>query len=142
MHVIAYNHTAIAIAPTACWPMDRPRPRVKGVTIVATDNLPATQPSASTAVALFQRAHGRMTTLQRIDEQVSVLLEQRRRIQEELRAVQGLINEEFDRLTETSSGAAGVALARISESASRRDRDDHADFIGSRLDEEVVTADE
>ena len=61
---------------------------------MATETLPTVnQPSASTAVALFQRAHGRMTTLQRIDEQVTVLLEQRRRIQEELRAVQQALGE-------------------------------------------------
>ena len=38
----------------------------------------------SPAVSLFQKAHGRMTTVQRIDEQVAALLEQRRKIQEEL----------------------------------------------------------
>jgi hypothetical protein len=107
---------------------------------VANENLPVSQSSASsTAVALFQRAHGRMTTLQRIDEQVTVLLEQRRRIQEELRAVQGLINEEFDRLTETGASAPNAALARISESA-RSIGNGHVDFAGSRLSEEDAAA--
>jgi hypothetical protein len=112
--------------------------RVKGVTNVANENLPVSQSSSSsTAVALFQRAHGRMTTLQRIDEQVTVLLEQRRRIQEELRAVQGLINEEFDRLTETGNSHAGAALARISESARSNG---HVEFASSRLTEEEAAA--
>jgi hypothetical protein len=115
--------------------MDWPIVRVKGVTNVANENLPATQPSASTAVALFQRAHGRMTTLQRIDEQVTVLLEQRRRIQEELRTVQGMINEEFDRLTDTGDNAPSATLARISESA-RGERNGHVEFAGSRLSED------
>jgi hypothetical protein len=79
-----------------------------------------------------------MTTLQRIDEQVSVLLEQRRRIQEELRAVQGLINEEFDRLTEAGASA-NAALARISESA-RSNGNGEVHFAGTRLSEEDAAA--
>jgi hypothetical protein len=58
--------------------------------------------TSSTAVALFQKAHGRMTTMQRIDEQIQALIDQRRKLQEELRAVQALINEEFDRVVQTS----------------------------------------
>jgi uncharacterized protein YoxC len=74
----------------------------------------------SPAVSLFQKAHGRMTTVQRIDEQVAALLEQRRKIQEELRTIQQLINEEFDRVTR--QGAAVQAqqssmLSRIAHSA-------------------------
>jgi hypothetical protein len=59
----------------------------------------ASNQSTSTAVALFQKAHGRMTTMQRIDEQIVALMEQRRKLQDELRTVQALINEEFDRVT-------------------------------------------
>jgi hypothetical protein len=65
---------------------------------VATENLPSSSAPTTAAVSLFQKAHGRMTTLQRIDEQVAALNDQRKKIQEELRAVQGLINEEFDRV--------------------------------------------
>ena len=74
--------------------------------------------STSTAVALFQKAHGRMTTLQRIDEQIAALIDQRRRIQEELRAVQTLINEEFDRVVRTTGDAPvpGRMLTQIAES--------------------------
>jgi hypothetical protein len=61
----------------------------------------ASAPGTSTAVALFQKAHGRMTTLQRIDDQINALLDQRRKLQEELRTVQTLINEEFDRVVRT-----------------------------------------
>jgi hypothetical protein len=42
-----------------------------------------------------------MTTMQRIDEQLTALMDQRRKLQDELRAVQTLINEEFDRVTST-----------------------------------------
>jgi hypothetical protein len=71
----------------------------------------------SPAVSLFQKAHGRMTTLQRIDEQVAALLDQRRKIQEELRTIQQLINEEFDRVTRQSQAAPSRVLGRIADSA-------------------------
>ena len=53
----------------------------------------------SAAAALFQRAHQKMTMLTRIDEQLSGLLDQRRRMQEELKTIQAMINEEFERIT-------------------------------------------
>ena len=66
--------------------------------------------TSSTAVALFQKAHGRMTTMQRIDEQIQALIDQRRKLQEELRAVQALINEEFDRVVHTAAPEPGRML--------------------------------
>jgi len=53
----------------------------------------------SAAAALFQRAHQKMTMLTRIDEQLSGLLDQRRKVQDELKTIQGMINEEFERIT-------------------------------------------
>lgn len=73
--------------------------------------------STSAAVALFQKAHGRMTTLQRIDEQIVALMEQRRKLQEELRAVQTLINEEFDRVVRSAPEAQGKMLTHIADAA-------------------------
>ena len=71
----------------------------------------------SPAVSLFQKAHGRMTTVQRIDEQVAALLDQRRKIREELRTIQQLINEEFDRITRAGGNAPGAMLTRIANAA-------------------------
>ena len=72
----------------------------------------------SPAVSLFQKAHGRMTTVQRIDEQVAALMDQRRKIQEELRTIQQLINEEFDRVTRQGGPQAQSGmLSRIANSA-------------------------
>ncbi len=51
----------------------------------------------SPTVALFQRAHQKMTQLGRIDEQIGQLLARRRGLQDELRSVQAEINDEFDR---------------------------------------------
>ena len=56
----------------------------------------------SPTVTLFQKAHAKMITLQRVDEQVQNLLAQRRSLQDELRAIQSQINDEFDRLLNTN----------------------------------------
>ena len=72
--------------------------------------------TSSTAVALFQKAHGRMTTMQRIDEQIHALIDQRRKLQEELRAVQALINEEFDRVVHTAPPESNGRMLQITES--------------------------
>jgi hypothetical protein len=61
---------------------------------MSSENTPG---DVSPTVALFQRAHQKMTQLGRIDEQVGQLLSRRRALQDELRAVQTEINEEFDR---------------------------------------------
>ena len=52
----------------------------------------------SAATALFQKAHAKMVTMQRVDEQLAALLEQRRKLQDELRCCQLQINEEFERI--------------------------------------------
>ncbi len=82
---------------------------------MANETLPT--PQSTAAVSLFQKAHGRMTTLQRIDEQVNSLLDQRRKIQDELRAVQGLINEEFDRVVKGADESPNRMLAHMAEAA-------------------------
>ncbi len=56
-------------------------------------------------VSLFQKAHAKIVTLQRIDEQLGALVEQRKKLQDELRGGQALINEEFDRVIESSQEA-------------------------------------
>ena len=93
----------------------------------------ATDPNVHTvspAVSLFQKAHGRMTTLQRIDEQVTALLEQRRKIQQ-------LINEEFDRVTRQGSTAPGRVLSRIAE-AGRDLGGNGADPVAHEVGEEIA----
>jgi hypothetical protein len=75
----------------------------------------ASSQTTSAAVALFQKAHGRMTTMQRIDEQIVALMDQRRKLQDELRTVQALINEEFDRVTRQRPETPGRMIAHMSE---------------------------
>jgi hypothetical protein len=109
-------------------------------------NVVATQPEVhqvSPAVSLFQKAHGRMTTLQRIDEQVNALTDQRRKIQEELRTIQQLINEEFDRVTRQSgAGMPNRVLSRIADSARDPTGNGHlgvAEPISADVDVEVIS---
>ncbi|HEY2587128.1 MAG TPA: hypothetical protein VGI81_15380 [Tepidisphaeraceae bacterium] len=51
-------------------------------------------------VAMFQKAHSHLAALQRVDEQIAALFEQRRKAIEDLRAVQAMINSEFARVLE------------------------------------------
>lgn len=69
----------------------------------------------SPVVTLFQKAHGRMVMLQRVDEQLAVLLDQRRKVQDELRAVQAQINQEFDRVMEQADAAPARLLSQIAD---------------------------
>jgi hypothetical protein len=102
---------------------------------VASDNLSVAQTSA--AVSLFQKAHGRMTTIQRIDEQVGALQEQRRKLQDELRAVQALINEEFERvMSGAPSESPNRMLAHMAEP--QGDADGHDSERDSEMTEAVA----
>ncbi len=51
----------------------------------------------SPTVALFQKAHASLVTLQRVDEQIAGLAEKRRKVQAELREAQSMLNDEIDR---------------------------------------------
>lgn len=48
-------------------------------------------------VALFQRAHAKVVSLARMDDQIAAMVVQHERLQEEIRAVQNEINHEFER---------------------------------------------
>lgn len=88
---------------------------------MATESAIANTPaSTSPTVALFQKAHAKMITLQRVDEQLGGLLEQRRKLQDELRGVQALINEEFDRVMQDAQDAPARMLAQFGDNKSRR----------------------
>src|ERR1700712_2386816 len=71
----------------------------------------ATSKENSQSVQLFQRAHQKMVMLQRVEDQLQQLLNQRRSIQDELRGIQVQINEEFDRLLRANAAAAAAGAA-------------------------------
>ncbi len=49
------------------------------------------------AIKLFQSAHGKLVTLQRINDQLSGILAQRQRVQDELRLIKQQIDDVFER---------------------------------------------
>jgi len=103
---------------------------VKGVTVA--NDLNGNR-ETSPAVSLFQKAHSRMTSLQRLDEQLASLLDQRKKIQEELRTIQSLINEEFDRVMKQAGEMPNRVLSMIADGA--KDGNGHGNGgAGSRLE--------
>ena len=52
----------------------------------------------SHAVQLFQDAHQKMVMLKRVEEQMAQLVQRRRTLMDELKQVQGQINDEFENL--------------------------------------------
>ena len=85
----------------------------------ASANADSISRETSPAVALFQKAHGRIIALQRLDEQVVALVEQRRKIQDELRTIQALINEEFERVMKVAGDLPSRMLSQIAEAAGK-----------------------
>ena len=77
----------------------------------------AVRESNSPAVGLFQKAHGKMVMLQRLDAQLTSLLEQRRKIQDELSSVQNQINDEFDRVMRQAEETPARILTEIAETS-------------------------
>jgi len=51
-------------------------------------------------VLLFQKAHGHVAALQRVDDQIAAMFDQRRKTLDDLRVVQAQINDEFQRVYE------------------------------------------
>jgi hypothetical protein len=74
-----------------------------------------TRPDSSPCVALFQKAHQKLVTLQRLDEQLASLLTQRRKLQDDLRDVQEQINDEFERVMQVADQTPARILADIAQ---------------------------
>ena len=73
--------------------------------------------TASPAVALFQKVHGKMVMLQRLDAQLAGLIEQRRKVQAEIGGLQGQINEEIDRQLRHADELPARILGEIADTA-------------------------
>ena len=72
---------------------------------------------ASTLAAIFQKAYARAVALQRLDEQLSVLLEQRSKLEQDFREAQAEVNEECERMLKLSSVAPARMLAQLAEAS-------------------------
>lgn len=79
----------------------------------------------SALVSLFQQAHGKIVQLRRLDDQIAALVAQHQQMQQEVREIQGRINEEFDRAIKFNQAASKVS-AQLADDAEPQD-DDNGD---------------
>jgi Tfp pilus assembly protein PilE len=75
-------------------------------------------PQAQQLASIFQKAYARAVALQRMDEQIGALLEQRQRLENEFREAQGEVNAECERMLQSASIAPAKILAQLAESSS------------------------
>ena len=88
------------------------------------------------AVALFQKVHGKMVMLQRLDAQLAGLIEQRRKVQAEIQGLQGQINEEIDRQLRQADELPARILSEIAGTARNGDMgapSSPSSFTGPRI---------
>ena len=72
---------------------------------------------ASTLAAIFQKAYARAVALQRLDEQIAALLDQRQKLEGDFREAQSEVNQECERMLTCSSIAPAKLLAQLAESS-------------------------
>jgi hypothetical protein len=89
----------------------------ESVSVVAVPPAAVSNGQPSPSAALFQKAHTKMVTLARVDEQLSGLLEQRRKLADELKSVQTQINDEFERVMREAQAAPARMLAQFGDGA-------------------------
>src|SRR5437588_3071080 len=68
------------------------------VTPFSTDLMPQSSRESSPFAQAVQRVENCLAAMQKINEQIAGLAEQRRKVQDELRGIQCQMNEEFDRI--------------------------------------------
>ncbi len=73
-------------------------------------------PQAQQLASIFQKAYARAVALQRMDEQIGALLEQRQRLENEFREAQSEVNAECERMLKSASIAPAKILAQLAES--------------------------
>ena len=72
---------------------------------------------ASALAAIFQKAYARAVALQRLDEQIATLIDQRQQLESDFREAQQEVNEECDRMLRNSSVAPARMLAQLTHDA-------------------------
>ena len=70
---------------------------------------------AQQLAAIFQKAYARAVALQRMDEQIGALLEQRQKLESEFREAQAEVNAECERMLKSASIAPAKILAQLAE---------------------------
>ena len=107
---------------------------------MANDSFPPREVSA--LVSLFQRAHNKIVALQKLDDQLAMLAEQHRKLQEEVRGIRSEINEEFERALKSNQAPSklAAALARpIQEDAPQAQREFEAEPITVETEAETIS---
>ena len=74
-------------------------------------------PQAQQLASIFQKAYARAVALQRMDEQIGAMLEQRQRLENEFRDAQAEVNAECERMLKSASVAPAKILAQLAESS-------------------------
>jgi len=72
---------------------------------------------AANLASIFQKAYARAVALQRMDEQIAAMLEQRQKLESEFRDAQGEVNAECERMLNSASIAPAKILAQMAQSA-------------------------
>jgi hypothetical protein len=70
---------------------------------------------ASALAAIFQKAYARAVALQRLDEQLQALIDQRQKLEADFREAQLEVNEECDRMLKNAHVAPARMLAQLAE---------------------------
>ena len=73
----------------------------------------AAPPQAANLASIFQKAYARAVALQRMDEQIAAMLEQRQKLEAEFRDAQGEVNAECERMLNSASIAPARMLAQM-----------------------------
>lgn len=89
-------------------------------------------PQAANLASIFQKAYARAVALQRMDEQIAAMLEQRQKLESEFRDAQAEVNTECERMLNSASIAPAKILAQMAQSANAA-TDPLAGDNGSRL---------
>ena len=77
----------------------------------------ATAPAqAANLASIFQKVYARAVALQRMDEQIAAMLEQRQKLEAEFRDAQSEVNAECERMLNSASIAPAKMLAQIAHS--------------------------
>ena len=90
-------------------------------------------PQAANLASIFQKAYARAVALQRMDEQITAMLEQRQKLEAEFRDAQGEVNAECERMLNSASIAPAKMLAQMAHSPAASVVDPLMDGNGARL---------
>ena len=82
---------------------------------MSTSSETTTPLQAQQLATIFQKAYARAVALQRMDEQIGAMLEQRQRLECEFRDAQNEVNAECERLLRSASIAPAKILAQLAE---------------------------